>query len=70
MFVQDAIILPIITNQNATLRINQFETLSTVKEFCYLGDMIAFKSDAIRASSVKIAAFWTKWRQIAPLLLN
>ena len=32
--------------------------------------MIAAQSDARRASSVRIPAFWTNCRQIAPLLLN
>ena len=44
-------------DENATLPINQFETLSAVEEFCYLGDIISVESDAIRASLIRIAPF-------------
>ena len=44
--------------------------MKTVKELFYLDDMTSGQSNAILAVSVRIAAFWTKWRQVSPLLLN
>ena len=45
------------SNENATLPINQIETLRNVKEFCYIGDLISVESEAICASSIRLAAF-------------
>ena len=56
------------SNQNVTVRINPFETLRTVVLLSgWYGFRWKWRNTCIIG---QLAVFWTKWRQIAPLLLN
>ena len=46
------------------------EVLEEVESFCYLGDVVDRDSGAERAVNMKVAAAWSKWREIAGLLCN
>ena len=44
--------------------------LEIVDNFCYLGEMMACEGGVREAVRVRIAAAWTKWREISSLLVN
>ena len=67
IFVQDAIFIQIVA-QNRMLLYGSIN-LKPWTLFCNLGEVISGECYAMDASSVETAAF-SKWRHIAPLLLN
>ena len=44
--------------------------LQEVQDFCYLGDVVDSEASAEGAVRTRIAASWTKWRELASLLTN
>ena len=46
------------------------KVVQTVRNFCYLGDMIGSEGGSDRALKCRIAATWNKWREISGLLNN
>ena len=44
--------------------------LEIVDQFCYLGEMMTWESDAGEEAKARIAAAWRKWREISSLLIN
>ena len=46
------------------------QPLAEVEYFCYLGDVLDCKSDVERSVSARVAAAWTKWRNVSVLLIN
>ena len=44
--------------------------LEIVDQFCYLGEMMTWESDAGEAAKARIAAARRKWREISSLLVN
>lgn len=44
--------------------------IEEVGEFCYLGDMLDRSGGSERSARTRVAAAWTKWREIASLLIN
>ncbi len=41
-----------------------------VKQFCYLGDVLDSEGGVERAVRMRVSAAWSKWREIAGLLIN
>jgi len=44
--------------------------IEEVSSFCYLGDLIGVEGGAERAVRMRIAAAWSKWRELADMLCN
>ena len=58
---------PVQTDDSITL---DRGTIEEVKEFCYLGDMLASEGGAERAVRHRISVAWFKWRELSSLLSN
>ena len=50
--------------------IEEGETLKETDYFCYLGDVLDCEDGVERAVRARVATAWTKWREIAGLLVN
>ena len=46
------------------------QVVQTVRNFCYLGDMIGSEGGSDRALKCRTVATWNKWREISGLLCN
>ena len=46
------------------------QLVGSVKQFCYLGDVLDCEGGVERAVRMRVAAAWSKWREIARLLTN
>ena len=44
--------------------------LEIVDRFCYIGEMMTWRSGAGETATARIAAAWRKWREISSLLVN
>jgi len=44
--------------------------IQEVYEFCYLGNILHCKAGLERAARARVAAAWTKWREMASLITN
>ena len=45
-------------------------SIAEMSSFCYLGDIIGGEGSAERAVRMRIAAAWSKWRELADKLRN
>ena len=52
------------------LGVDTGEVLEEMESFCYLGDVVDKGAEVERAVHMRVAAAWSKWREIAGLLYN